>query len=128
MPVQQVYKLNFNMMYINREFKPCFMIFAVVSPAQGSVAESVTRVHNKELEMSEKWRKILEKGPEPRVLIEPLGSQSQIISPSLKPPPPHRDPKEPKAVVLLEPLDEKVSIFKTLNVYIENEDKMFTII
>lgn len=75
----------------------------VVSPAQGSVAESVTRVHNKELEMSEKWRKIFEKGPEPRVLIEPLGSQSQIISPSLKPPP----PKEPQAVVLLEPLDEK---------------------
>lgn len=81
------------------------IIFLVVSPAQGSVAESVTRVHNKELEMSEKWRKIFEKGPEPRVLIEPLGSQSQIISPSLKPPP----PKEPQAVVLLEPLDEKVS-------------------
>ncbi|CAC5356365.1 SCC2 [Mytilus coruscus] len=75
----------------------------VVSPAQGSVAESVTRLHSKELEMSEKWRKIFEKGPEPRVVIEPLGSQSQILSPSLKPPP----PKEPKAVVLLEMLDEK---------------------
>lgn len=56
--------------------------------------------------MSEKWRKIFDKGPEPRVVIEPLGSQSQIISPSLKPPP----PKEPKAVVLLEMLDEKVSV------------------
>lgn len=75
----------------------------VVSPAQGSVAESVTRVHNKEMEMSDKWRKILDKGPEPRVIIEPLGSQSQILSPSTKPP----FPKEPKAVVLLEPLDEK---------------------
>ncbi|XP_063406097.1 nipped-B-like protein A isoform X2 [Mytilus trossulus] len=75
----------------------------VVSPAQGSVAESVTRLNSKELEMSEKWRKIFDKGPEPRVVLEPLGSQSQIISPSLKPPP----PKEPKAVVLLEMLDEK---------------------
>jgi hypothetical protein len=70
----------------------CWFVISVVSPAQGSVAESVTRVHNKEMEMSEKWRKILEKGPEPRVVLEPLGSQSQILSPSTKP------PQQPKAV------------------------------
>ena len=79
------------------------MVYRLQKEAIGRLAEIL---HNKELEMSEKWRKILEKGPEPRVLLEPLGSQSQILSPSLKPP----HPKEPKAVVLLEPLDEQVSI------------------